>query len=56
MGLTQAKTMRSAHAVQRHMVDTGRTRMLYEGNEEEYEDFTTTRRPRRRGGGTRWGR
>ena len=36
---SEAKTMRSAHAVQRHMVDTGRTRMLYEGNEEEYEDF-----------------
>ena len=35
----EAKTFGSMHAVQRHMVDTGKTRMLYEENEEEYEDF-----------------
>jgi len=35
----EAKTFGSVHAVQRHMVDTGKTRMLYEDNEEEYEDF-----------------
>merc|ERR1711937_737014 len=34
-----AKTFGSMHAVQRHMVDTGKTRMLYEDNEDEYEDF-----------------
>ena len=30
---------RSLHAVQRHMVDTNHCRVLWEGNEEEYEDF-----------------
>jgi pre-60S factor REI1 len=34
-----AKSFGSMHAVQRHMVDTGKTRMLYEDNEDEYEDF-----------------
>ncbi len=34
-----AKSFASLHAVQRHMVDSGRCRMLYEGNEEEYADF-----------------
>ena len=34
-----AKTFGSLHAVQRHMVDTGKTRMIYDDNEEEYEDF-----------------
>lgn len=33
------KTFRSLHAVQRHMIDTGRCRMVYEENEEEYEEF-----------------
>lgn len=34
-----AKQFRSLHAVQRHMVDTNQCKMLYDGNEEEYEDF-----------------
>lgn len=34
-----AKQFRSLHAVQRHMVDTNQCRMLFDGNEEEYEDF-----------------
>lgn len=34
-----AKQFRSLHAVQRHMVDTNQCKMLYEGNEEEYEEF-----------------
>ena len=34
-----AKTFGSLHAVQRHMVDTGKTRLLYEGNEDEYADY-----------------
>jgi len=34
-----ARRFRSLHAVQRHMVDSGRCRALYDGNEEEYEDF-----------------
>jgi hypothetical protein len=29
----------SLHAVQRHMADTGRFKLAWEGNEEEYEDF-----------------
>lgn len=33
------KSFRSVHAVQRHMVDTGRCRMVYDDNEQEYEDF-----------------
>ncbi|CAD7703810.1 unnamed protein product [Ostreobium quekettii] len=33
------KRFRSLHAVQRHMIDTNRCRMLFEDNEEEYEDF-----------------
>lgn len=33
------KSFGSMHAVQRHMVDTGKTRMVFEENEEEYEDF-----------------
>lgn len=36
---SNARQFRSLHAVQRHMVDSNRCRMLYEGNEEEYEDF-----------------
>ena len=35
----EAKSFGSLHAVQRHMVDTGKTRVLYDDNEEEYEDF-----------------
>ncbi|WIA19832.1 hypothetical protein OEZ85_005740 [Tetradesmus obliquus] len=34
-----AKQFRSLHAVQRHMVDTNQCRMLYDGSEDEYEDF-----------------
>jgi pre-60S factor REI1 len=34
-----ARRFRSLHAVQRHMVDSGRCRMLYDDNEEEYEEF-----------------
>lgn len=34
-----AKSFRSLHAVQRHMVDAGKCKMLYDGNEEEYADF-----------------
>ncbi|KAF6261751.1 hypothetical protein COO60DRAFT_735122 [Scenedesmus sp. NREL 46B-D3] len=34
-----ARQFRSLHAVQRHMVDTNQCKMLYDGNEEEYEDF-----------------
>lgn len=29
----------SLHAVQRHMVDTNHCKMIYEGNEEEYDAF-----------------
>jgi pre-60S factor REI1 len=36
---TSAKQFRSLHAVQRHMVDTNQCKMLYDGNEDEYEDF-----------------
>lgn len=34
-----AKQFRSLHAVQRHMVDTNQCRLLYDGHEDEYEDF-----------------
>ena len=34
-----AKQFASRHAVQRHMVDTNQCKMVYEGVEEEYEDF-----------------
>jgi pre-60S factor REI1 len=34
-----AKVFPSLHAVQRHMVDTARCNMCYDGNEGEYEDF-----------------
>ncbi|KAG7670973.1 hypothetical protein Ndes2526A_g01239 [Nannochloris sp. 'desiccata'] len=34
-----AKQMASLHGVQRHMVDVGKCKVLYEDNEEEYEDF-----------------
>ncbi|KAG2437956.1 hypothetical protein HXX76_005571 [Chlamydomonas incerta] len=34
-----ARQFRSLHAVQRHMVDTCACKMLYDDNEEEYEDF-----------------
>lgn len=34
-----AKRFRSLHAVQRHMVDSGRCQMCYDGNEDEYDDF-----------------
>ena len=35
----EAKRFPSLHAVQRHMVDTNRCRLLFDGNEEEYEDY-----------------
>ncbi|KAH7624010.1 hypothetical protein Ndes2526B_g01262 [Nannochloris sp. 'desiccata'] len=35
----KAKQMASLHGVQRHMVDVGKCKVLYEDNEEEYEDF-----------------
>uniref|UniRef100_A0A1D2AEN6 ZN622/Rei1/Reh1 zinc finger C2H2-type domain-containing protein n=1 Tax=Auxenochlorella protothecoides TaxID=3075 RepID=A0A1D2AEN6_AUXPR len=35
----EAKQFRSLHAVRRHMVDSGRCTMLYDGNEDEYADF-----------------
>jgi hypothetical protein len=34
-----SRQFRSLHGVQRHMVDSGRCKMAYEGNEEEYEEF-----------------
>mmetsp|Transcript_29012 Transcript_29012/g.81726 ORF Transcript_29012/g.81726 Transcript_29012/m.81726 type:complete len:417 (+) Transcript_29012:165-1415(+) len=34
-----AKQFQSLHAVQRHMVDTGRCRIAFQDNEEEYEEF-----------------
>lgn len=34
-----AKQFASLHAVQRHMVDANRCKMVFEDNEEEYEDF-----------------
>jgi hypothetical protein len=34
-----AKTFASLHAVQRHMVDSNRCGVAYDGNEDEYEEF-----------------
>ncbi|KAI8111762.1 hypothetical protein M9435_004261 [Picochlorum sp. BPE23] len=34
-----AKRMASLHGVQRHMIDSGKCKMLYDGNEDEYEDY-----------------
>ena len=34
-----AKQFASLHGVQRHMVDTNQCKMVYDGAEEEYEDF-----------------
>ena len=34
-----ARQFPSLHAVQRHMADTGRFKMAWEDNEDEYEDF-----------------
>ena len=34
-----ARQFPSLHAVQRHMADTGRFKMTWEDNEDEYEDF-----------------
>ena len=36
---TGVKTFRNLQAVRQHMVDTGKTRLLFEGNEDEYEDW-----------------
>lgn len=35
----EAKRMASLHGVQRHMVDSGKCKITYDGNEEEYEDY-----------------
>lgn len=35
----EAKSFRSLHAVQRHMVDSVRCKLVYEGNEDEYADY-----------------
>ncbi|PSC70432.1 zinc finger protein [Micractinium conductrix] len=34
-----AKQFHSLHAVQRHMIDVGKCKMLYDGNEDEYDEF-----------------
>ena len=34
-----ARQFPSLHSVQRHMADTGRFKMAWEDNEDEYEDF-----------------
>ena len=34
-----AKQMASLHGAQRHMIDVGKCKVLYDGNEEEYEEF-----------------
>jgi pre-60S factor REI1 len=36
---TGARQFRSLHAVQRHMVDANRCKMVYDDNEDEYADF-----------------
>lgn len=38
-GPMQGNRFKDKHAVQRHMIDKGACRMLFEGNEEEYEDY-----------------
>lgn len=35
----EAKRMASLHGVQRHMIDSGKCKILYDGNEDEYEDY-----------------
>jgi pre-60S factor REI1 len=35
----EAKRLASLHGVQRHMVDSGKCKIIYEGNEDEYEDY-----------------
>jgi pre-60S factor REI1 len=35
----EAKRLKSLHGVQRHMVDRGKCKILYDGNEDEYEDY-----------------
>lgn len=36
---TTARQFRSLHAVQRHMIDSHRCTICYDGNEDEYDDF-----------------
>lgn len=36
---SDAKRFSSLHGVQRHMIDSNKWVMLFEGNEEEYEDY-----------------
>lgn len=35
----EARRLKSLHGVQRHMVDRGKCKILYENNEDEYEDY-----------------
>lgn len=35
----RARQFRSLHAVQRHMVDTCQCKLIYDDNEEEFEEF-----------------
>ncbi len=35
----KARQYRSLHSVQRHMIDTNQCKMLYDDNEEEYEEY-----------------
>ena len=36
---TNGKRLRSQHACQRHMIDTNNCKMVYDENEDEYEDY-----------------
>ena len=49
-----ARQFSSLHAVQRHMADTGRFKMAWEDNEDEYEDFYNFDQPMEEGAGMRW--
>lgn len=35
----KARQYRSLHSVQRHMIDTNQCKMVYDDNEEEYEEY-----------------
>ena len=35
----KARQYRSLHSVQRHMIDTNQCKMIYDDNEEEYEEY-----------------
>ena len=49
-----ARQFPSLHAVQRHMADTGRFKMAWEGNEDEYEDFYNFDQPMEQDGAGGW--